>query len=457
MPSIAENVVNNDLCIGCGVCAGICPQQLLVMNFNIHGEYNPFLKQPCSTECGLCMRVCPFNEGNMNETEIGRKLFEKIEGIKYSEETGYYLDSFVGYSPTFRETSASGGMATWLLAKLLEKSVVDYVICVATQDTPEKLFSFQIFEEAESIARSSGSAYYPVELSDMIKTILDKPGRYAITGLPCFIKAIRLATTQNQKLKERITVLIGLVCGQMKSKHYTTYLSELANAGGKLQRVNYRGKSPDKPASNYYFHCINQYGTEGKVFWNDGVSEAFVNRWFTPNACNYCDDVFAELADVSFMDAWLPEYSNDNSGTSLMLVRSHAILNLVHQAIDNDEINVNNIPVDKVIQSQAGVLNVKRKLLSYHLHLASKMNLIAPNKRVNPNKRIGFLNQKEVELKLKMQENSKHFFITRNQTMNIKNVRTIMHPYLKQTKNLRLIKRLTFPIRIVKKYVSIRR
>lgn len=457
MSSFIEKIISHDLCIGCGVCAGICPQQLLVMDFNICGEYNPSFKNACSKECGLCANVCPFNDENMNETEIGRKIFGNTAGIKHTEETGYYLNSFVGYSPTFRKTSASGGMATWLLTTLLENNIVDYVISVAPYNNPDKLFRFQLFENAESIIHSSGSVYYPVELSDMIQTILNKPGRYAITGLPCFIKAIRLATTQNQKLKERITVLIGLVCGQMKSKHYTTYLSELANASGKLQRVNYRGKSPDKPASNFCFHCINQENTEGKVFWNDGVSEAWTNRWFTPNPCNYCDDVFAELADVALMDAWLPEYSNDSRGTSLMLVRSPAILNLVHEATANDKVNISNIPVDKVIQSQVGVLNVKRKLLSYRLYLVTRRSLIVPNKRVNPSKKIGFLNQKEVELKMRMQEKSKQFFFNKNQTVDIKSVRTIMHSDLKRTKNLRLIERFTFPIRIVKKYASIRR
>lgn len=33
-----------------------------------------------------------------------------------------------------------------------------------------------------------------------------------------------------------------------------------------------------------------------------------------PRACNYCDDVFAECADVTCMDAWLPEYSQDHRG-----------------------------------------------------------------------------------------------------------------------------------------------
>ena len=60
---------------------------------------------------------------------MAAKIYGSTEGIKYLSETGYYLDSYVGYSNEFRQSSASGGMATWLLTKLLKEGIVDYVIC----------------------------------------------------------------------------------------------------------------------------------------------------------------------------------------------------------------------------------------------------------------------------------------------------------------------------------------
>ncbi|KXS41972.1 MAG: 4Fe-4S ferredoxin [Methanolobus sp. T82-4] len=441
MKSTIESIVNNNLCIGCGICAGVCPQQLLNMDFDIYGKYIPSLRISCSKECGLCMKVCPFNDENENETEIGKKLFGYTENIQHSEETGYYLNSFVGYSSEFRETSASGGLATWLLTTLIAKDIVDYVICVTPHDNPEKLFTFQIFENVESIAHSAGSAYYPVELSDIIQQILDKPGRYAITGLPCFLKAIRLATSQNKKLKKRIVYTIGLVCGQSKSKYYTAYITKLTHIKGKPQKVTYRGKSPDRPANNFYFCCQNEHGEEGKVFWSEGVSEAWTNRWFTPNSCNFCDDVFAELADVVFMDAWLPKYSKDSKGTSLMLVRSTQILNIVLETMNNKQINITTIPIDELIQSQAGVIEVKRKQLSYRLYIANQSGQIVPDKRVKSSKKIDFLTKKHIELKLKMQEKSKQLLFQENQTLTIKDIKAEMHPFIKKKRLLDLVEK----------------
>lgn len=397
--------------------------------------------------------MCPFNDQNENETELGKNLYGNINGVNYLPETGYYLNSYVGYSEKFRQSSASGGMTTWLLTTLLKKNIVDHVICITSKTDPEKLFSFEIFDDENSIIGSSGSAYYPVEISQVIQRVLEKPGRYAITGLPCFLKAIRLAAQKNSKLKERIKLTIGLVCGQMKSKHYTTYLSTLAKTEGKLQKVYYRGKSPDKPASNFYFCCTNENGVKGKIFWNEGVSEAWVNRWFTPNACNYCDDVFSELADVVFMDAWLPEYSKDSRGTNLIIVRSPLIDKLFLDGIKNEEINIENISINKVIQSQAGVIDLKRTQLSYRLYLAKKNGLKVPQKRVEASEKIGILKKQEIKIKARMQEKSKTIFLDCyiNHILDSEMIIEKMNPELKRTKLLKSFIRFGFPIRVIKR------
>lgn len=346
-------------------------------------------------------------------------------------------------------------MATWLLIKLLKEGIVDYVVCPTPQKKPEKLFDFEFLRSENSVKAASGSVYYPVEMSEVIQKIQEFPGRYAITGLPCFVKALRLAAQKNKKLRERIVFTIGLVCGQMKSKHYTQYIAALAgdNDLTKIKSVYYRGKSPEKPASNYYFQSIDEYGSQHKIFWNEGVSEAWINRWFTPNACNYCDDVFAELADVTFMDAWLPEYSKDSKGTNLVIVRSPKVLTLIKEGIEKGEINTNKISVEKVIQSQAGVLELKRKQLSYRLHLARLTDQKVPEKRVKASKAIELLKKREIKLKERMQNESKQLFLVycQNHMLETKKFRIGMNPYINQSKQLRLFGKLMLPIRAIRR------
>lgn len=452
--NVIDEIVKNDLCIGCGICVGVCPRKVLEIQDNKYGEYVPSEVRACDSGCGFCLEVCPFSS-NQNETQMGAKIYGGVERIKYLFETGYYLDSYVGYSNEFRLSSASGGMATWFLTKILREGIVDYVVCPTPQKNSEKLFSFEILSDENSVRMASGSVYYPVEMSGVVQHILENPGRYAVTGLPCFIKALRLASQKNRKLGERIVFTIGLVCGQMKNKNYTQYISSLVSKGNliNIQKVYYRGKSPEKPAGNYYYQFINEQGSQYKIFWNEGVSEAWINRWFTPNACNYCDDVFAELADVTFMDAWLPEYSRDNRGTNLVLVRSPEILTFIQEGKEKREISANKISIKRLIESQAGILDFKRKQLSYRLYLVLQNDQEVPEKRVSPMNKIGFLKKKEIKLKINMQQASKKIFLDccQNKPLDIKNFRVAMQPYIKQTEKFKILRNITLPIRVIKR------
>jgi coenzyme F420-reducing hydrogenase beta subunit len=391
-------IVNNDLCIGCGVCAQRCPDQRLVMRFNDFGEYNPFQEAECPTSCGLCLKVCPFARGNPDEDIIGRDLFGDIPGIFHYPETGYVLDCHVGHAHLTRDRGSSGGMASWFLSTLIRQKIIDHVVAVVPGKDPGTLYAFDVLDTAEQVLSSAGSAYYPVELSGVLDRIEKKPGRYAVIGLPCFIKALRLASRKKKVLQDRIVVAAGLVCGQLKSSHYTEYLAELSGVSPPLVTAHFRGKSPEKPADNYFFSCRNTEGDGGRLFWDEGVSRAWGNRWFTPNACNYCDDIFAECADVTFMDAWLPEYSQDYRGTSLVLVRSGLVQPILRKGILDGELSVQGIGVREVINSQAGVILEKRAHLSCRLSRPAGDGQVIPEKRTFPSVRPAFLQKRKVQL-----------------------------------------------------------
>jgi coenzyme F420 hydrogenase subunit beta len=452
---VLSAVVNNDLCIGCGVCAAICPDNILEIQFNKYGEFNPVSIAECTKDCGLCLKVCPFANGNPDENILGQRLFGEVPGIQHQSEPGYFLSTFVGYSNVggHREHGSSGGMATWLLETLLKDKIVDAVACITHNNDPEKLFNYAIFTSVDEVRASSGSAYYPVELSEVIRHIVDNPGKYAVIGLPCFVKSIRLAQQRNKILHERIVLVLGLTCGQLKSKYFTTYIGALAGLKEIPIRVNFREKDYQQPANNFYFIFNDQTENDCRIHWNEGISEAWVNRWFTPNACNYCDDIFAECADVTFMDAWLPEFSTDSHGTNLVIVRSQLANEIVLMGIKAGTINASEIEVSEVMRSQAKVIVVKRSHLAYRLHDAHLRKDKLPKKRVGMKNAWNPILRWDIELKEKMQQNSKRCFASslKDDTFDIRVFRQSMTTYLDR---IRLLRRLSnsvlFPVTVIR-------
>ena len=383
MTTILETPVANDLCIGCGVCAGICPKHNLQMQWNLNGEYNPIKINDCGKECGLCLKVCPFAGGNKNEDEIGQQLFKNIPSISHRTETGFYLNSGVGgvASKTERYHSASGGLATWFLRQLLSQKKVDGVICAVKTGDPDKLFKFTVATTDAELCAAAGSVYYPLELSEVIPYILEHPGRYAVIALPCFIKALRLAQNKNKILRERIVMMVSLTCGKLVTSHFAKYIGYCSGLNEDIANVHFRLKSLDNPSSSYVTKLIGVAGTETTISWNKE------NLWFawnllSHNACNCCDDVIGECADVTFMDAWLPEYRQKPEGTSLWISRSPVVDDIFFHGIETGVIGAAIIPIEKVIESQIGLIKKKKQTLSYCLMLLSNSGNSVPQKRV---------------------------------------------------------------------------
>jgi ferredoxin len=51
-----SHIINKDTCIGCGACAGQCPQSAIVTD----DDKYKIVKGKC-TDCGACVDVCPVN------------------------------------------------------------------------------------------------------------------------------------------------------------------------------------------------------------------------------------------------------------------------------------------------------------------------------------------------------------------------------------------------------------
>jgi hypothetical protein len=122
------------------------------------------------------------------------------------------------------------------------------------------------------------------------------------------------------------------------------------------------------------------------------MAEIYGGNWgygfFKYEACNFCDDVTAETADVAFGDAWLPEYVNDSGGTNVVVVRNPLIREIMLAGQSSGEILLNPIDAATVARSQAAGLRDRREGLSYRLWLKDARGDWRPRKRVEASDQI---------------------------------------------------------------------
>lgn len=382
-----REVISEGFCIGCGTCT--TKSTAAKISFNQSGELVANIQACTDAEVSSMQLVCPFSSAATNETMLAQEVYLHEKNLKSSAEIGVFTALYAGYSNTYRRWGSSGGIVGWLLSRLLSSGMVDKVIVVGKSDGGERFFDFKIVDNAEDLKATGTSFYYPVSYDKALQYIIDNPGRYAITGVPCFHKALRQLKAVNPLIAERVIFQVGIVCGQMKSAFYLDYLSRKTGSDSPPVAVCFRRKDEAARADDYLFEGVftNTKGDlETRSVRNREIGANWAMGLFKPRACDFCDDVFAETADIAVMDAWLDRYVNEGKGTSLIVTRSSVLQAILQGGKDTGELQLEPVSESDVVESQRGGLNHRRAGLRYRLFLESRHGPV-PAKRVLPENR----------------------------------------------------------------------
>lgn len=366
-----SEVVRDKLCIGCGTCYSLCPSASIVLTKNIQaGEYQAIIKQDKCTNCGICLNVCPGHA-----IDIPSLSSEFISANFADERMGAYSNPYQGYACNhdLRYRCATGGMVTTTLLYMLEKDIIDGALVAHMPAdgtlTPQPV----IARTSEDIIAAATSKYCPVPTNVGVKEILDFPGRYAVVGLPCHLHGIRKAARINKKLQKRIVLHLGIFCGwstPFTGTDFVIHRKKLKRSD--VKSVAYRGEG--WPGYNV-FELNNGYKIKDDYhkYWDRNLSA------FIPNRCRYCHDHTAELSDISFGDAWIPEIvSEDRVGTNLMIVRNSYAQDILRQMQREDRILLAPIEKRKVLESQKNC-RWKKKDIAARIKLAGMMGGKTPD------------------------------------------------------------------------------
>ncbi len=310
-------------------------------------------------------QVCPFAD-SPDETAMAKRLFP---AARYQDDAiGRYEAIYAGWSAKHRALAGSGGLTRWLLARLLETGAIDFVVTVDSKAFGDAgdLFTSAIHTTAGSyLENCSASAYFPVEFDSVIARLRQTPGRFAVTALPCFARGLRVLADQDAEIGSRLVMISGVICGGLKGRRYADYLAhQMGVAPRKVNRINFRGKTLSQTAHE---QCVEIWANGNDGDKPDGVRRVqelkatdYGAGYFKPKACDYCDDVYAEVADIAFGDAWISPYRHNPDGTNIVVVRNKAIDRVLRDAAAEGEIDLEQLTAAQARQSQLSSLRHRR-------------------------------------------------------------------------------------------------
>lgn len=381
--SLENKVIKNGFCVGCGICTAVKHSPYKV-KFDKYGLYQAYKTGAEKNDPVDIEEVCPF-ASQKNEEHIAKSVFD-TNGLKRHKYIGYYSNLYAGHvnADSYRLSSTSGGLVSWTLEKLIDNNLIDAVIHVKKAKTNTPLFEYVISSGKDELLQGKKSRYYPVELSGILAKIKGDSRRFAIVGIPCFIKGIRLLKEQSNEY-DNLKFLIGIICGQLKSTYFSSLFAFQHKINPKdLTDIDFRVKLQGKKASDY---AVSLKGGDNNTVVSKPARYLFGSDWgmgmLKYQACDFCDDVFNETSDITFGDAWVSPYNKDWKGTNLVIIRNPVFKKLFERS-ENNEISIKELSEEDTLKTQEPSIRHRVDSLGYRLYRFEKKKSWIPQKRSKP-------------------------------------------------------------------------
>ncbi len=294
------------------------------------------------------------------------------------DDVGCYEGLYLGHAKDskIRHGGASGGVTTALLAKAIDELNLDGVFVTRMQEDQEgSPLSAMVYlaKNKKELIQGQQSKYTTVPMATCFHDIIykGKGKRFAFVGLGCHMQALRKAERIIPKLKSRIVLRVGLVCGHCMDRRGTRHLFDLLKVKEKnVRKVEYRS---DQWPGN--FKVTLQNGKTRKIGQIDWTS--YVMTLYERDRCHYCTDPLNQLSDIATGDPWLNELSHE-PGLNLIITRTKTGEQFLSNAIDQGQIVATRTEKDKVVRSQKRSLYRKRYMIRAYMEISKRMGHSVP-------------------------------------------------------------------------------
>jgi len=303
-----ENVVSENLCIQCGMCAAICPKNCISTE-KTNYDYLPKVSKDKCIDCSLCTKICSKNTlGSPDE----KCLID--EDYIFGEYINIYHAKTL--NKDILKASTSGGVITTLVKALLENNYYDCAFLVNGYSYDEQLQTLK-FTKNDDLINTTKSRYLTISHYNAVKYIKKHPEKKVIlVGTGCIISSF-LQIIKTINLIRNNYFLIGLFCDKtMTYGVYEYFKQHKVSTKKELIKLFFRTKD----AGNWPGNVRLEY-KDGSIKDLSKKERMKIKEYFMPERCLYCLDKLNKNADISVGDNYIKKM-NDKDGISSIIIRS---------------------------------------------------------------------------------------------------------------------------------------
>ena len=318
-PDTIAQVVENGLCIGCGLCQAMAPDRWQ-MRYTPQGRLRPAPIEPGDDSAILA--ACPGVVAIANPDKTPET--DSVWGNYHTMTRAWAGD------PDVRFRGATGGVLTALGMFLLSSGRAKFVLhCTADLDHPMHS-PWTISTTPEQVFKAAGSRYGPSDTLAGLDAALARNEPFAVIAKPCDAGAIRARAQADPRIDALIVAVLVMVCGGA---------SDLGKSRAVLDEFNI----DEQDLTLFRYRGFGNPGLT-RIETRDGraVEKTYLDMWADEagwriqSRCKICPDAIGEAADLAAADIW-PGGSptGEDAGFNGMITRTDRGQDLLDAAISS--------------------------------------------------------------------------------------------------------------------------
>jgi coenzyme F420 hydrogenase subunit beta len=344
------DVARRHLCTGCGVCAFVAPDEVVMVDDVTAGRRPVRIAE--GPQAARALDACPGLHLEHDPADFSVDVRDELLSL-----WGPVVALWEGHAadPDVRRRASSGGAATALAVERLRSGAAHGVLHVRAAPHEPWRNEPVLSRDVASVLAACGSRYAPASPGEGLALVEAAEGPCVVIGKPCDVAGVRQAARLRPDLAARIDLTIGVFCAGTPSTAGT--LEMLATMGvtdlDDVVSVDYRGEGwPGEARVELRSRSEPPPALSYEESWGE------ILQRHRPWRCKICPDHTGEFADISVGDPWWRP-TGDDPGRSLVVARTDRGRLAVEAAIASGALTLEPAPFDRLPRSQPNLVRTR--------------------------------------------------------------------------------------------------